>query len=88
MIVSCLCQNKFMDKKYGCGKRVANPMGKSDGDFLFVRCVSCKNEIRTTRHKTRKHVASGGGGKNRFWLEAADSVRKRFDKMGRRGGLK
>ena len=75
-----------MDKKYGCGRRVANPMGKEGGDFLHVRCTSCGVELRTMKRKPRKHVANGSGGKNRFWLEAAESVRKRFAKMGRIGG--
>jgi hypothetical protein len=83
MIVSCLCQNKFMDRKYGCGKRVANPMGKLGGDFLSVRCTNCGAEHRTVGKAPRVAAKSGSGGKNRFWLEAADSVRKRFSKMGR-----
>ena len=86
MIISCLCRNKYMDKKYGCGKRVANPMGKSDGDFLHVRCTNCGGEARTVKRKPRAKDTNGSGGKNRFWLEAAESVRKRFSKMGRRGG--
>ena len=87
MIITCLCQNKYMDRKYGCGKRVANPMGKLGGDFMSVRCTSCGAERRTVRKAPRAKATNGSGGKNRFWWEAAESVRKRFDKMGRKGGI-
>jgi len=46
MIIKCTCENAFMDKMYGRGRRVGNPTERKGGDSSH-RCASCGREVLT-----------------------------------------
>ena len=43
-VKSCTCKHDYQDKKYGKGKRVANPTTRSIGNKTIYRCTVCKKE--------------------------------------------
>lgn len=43
-IIECTCDNKYQDKRYGFGKRVANATLKKSGDKVVYRCTVCSKE--------------------------------------------
>lgn len=43
-IITCDCENKYQDKKYGKGNRVANQIKKMADVIPVVRCTVCGKE--------------------------------------------
>ncbi len=47
MIIRCSCDNKFMDDRYGKGRRVANKTERKNGGSADTyRCVNCLKETQ------------------------------------------
>jgi predicted SprT family Zn-dependent metalloprotease len=55
MIINCTCKNSFQDERHGFGKRVGNPMKKTNA----YRCTSCGKEVNVTAAKEEKKDKKG-----------------------------
>ena len=45
ILIKCNCANKYQDKQYGKGQRVANLTIKEKGqDSTYARCTNCGKE--------------------------------------------
>lgn len=80
MIVTCACLHDYQDRKYGKGRRVANPKNGGQSLLLIAVCTACGQD-KHTLHKALRQVKTGGGsGKKRYWLESPEKTRRRFAK--------
>lgn len=61
MIFDCICVSDYQDRKYGIGKRVANPTRKSEG---VARCTVCKTERKVGMVEDIINNLPKKGGKN------------------------
>lgn len=40
-VIVCVCTHAYQDERYGKGKRLANPLGKSSAKGQEYRCTVC-----------------------------------------------